>query len=251
MGCGLGGPLTKAMAAEDAKNDPTQAVVLAILREAQQLGLPPLLRTAIHKFVYLVDLYVAEETQGKTHTGTRWLFLNFGPFAPALASSLEQLVGRGDVFLDQGQSSTEAEYRTYTIRRGLGAPLRDIGVPGRVALRIAADLKRYARDLPALLDYVYFHTAPMANALPGCVLDFSACMPTDFTAFKPVAMRTIPSKRLKDARAKLRELAKKRDEDRQRYAVGPYDETYYAGMAALEDESLPAGLSGEARIRVE
>ena len=239
------------MAPQDRNSDPAHAVVLSILREAQQVALAPLLRTTLLKFVYLVDLYVAEETGGKTFTECRWLFLHFGPFAPDLAASIDELAGRGEIFVDRGYKGEEAEFKQYTLRRGLGSPLRDIGVPPSVSLRIGADLRRYARNLPALLDYVYFRTTPMVDAIPGRALDFSRCERTDIKAFKPVTMRQIPDKQLRDARAKLRSLARDRESEKQRFTTGPYDEAYFEGIAALEADSLPTGLTGQAKIRNE
>lgn len=226
----------------------TNTAVLSILREAQAIGMDPLLRTTLHKFVYLLDVYSAGEMEGQTFTGETWRFLHFGPFAPAVAESIDELVGRGDIFFAGGtRTDDEVEFNLYTVRRGLAPSLRDIGVPKSAALRLISDIHRFAKSLPDLLDYIYYGTAPMTDVEPGRTLDFRNCESMPLSAFKPIAMKPIPKKRLARAREKIHAILDAQNAERHEIPTGPYDEAYFTVLATLDD-SLPVGLTGRATI---
>lgn len=209
------------------------------------------MRTTLHKFVYLLDVYTAEASAGDTFTGERWRFLHFGPFAPAVAESIDELVGRGDIFpASKTRGEGDEEFTIYEVKRGLAPSLRDIGIPGDVALKVISDIHRFAKSLPDLLDHVYYRTAPMEQALPGNVLDFSGCESLPLAAFKPIEMKRIPKKRLAKARAEIRAMLDRENHRPQEPETGPYDEAYFSVMGAFDD-SLPTGLTGRAIIKRE
>jgi hypothetical protein len=226
---------------------PAERLILAILREAQGAGQTPLLRTTLHKFVYLADVYMAEETAGRTYTGETWRFLHYGPFSSGIATALDRVEARGLVYCEHRElENKDAEYVLYSPRSGATETLRDIDVPGAVALKLAADLRRYARNLPALLDCVYFHTEPMEGAAPGDVLRFDRCVMTSIAEYKTIPMLPLSKAKIKRARESLR--TRLRESVEARSAAGPIDEILLQGIAALEEEPLTTGLTGTVRI---
>ena len=52
--------------------------------------------------------------------------------------------------------------------------MRDVGLSVGKAGRFEQWVRKYSGDLPKLLDFVYFHTAPMESAEPGRGLSFDA-----------------------------------------------------------------------------
>jgi hypothetical protein len=227
----------------------TESLILGILREAKDRNHGPLIRTVLHKFVYLADVYSAEETNGQTFTGQRWEFVHFGPFSGAVASAIDHLAASNQLFADTRESANDAEYVLYSPRGSSGESLRAIGLPSGVALRLDSDLHRYARDLPGLLDYVYFRTHPMVDAQPGQVLLFDQCEKISNAAYKPVPMVARTPKQLKIARQAVRDaFARRADHIHDPLPTGPYDEAYFQALAALDGEQLSGGLSGTAKI---
>jgi hypothetical protein len=221
--------------------------MLAILREAQRAGQAPLLRTILHKLVYLADVYVAEEAAGHTYTGETWRFLHYGPFAAGVAQALDRLEASGSVYCERREiKDKDVEYALYSARTGANETLRDIQISGSVALRLGADLKRYARNLPALLDYVYFRTEPMEGAFPGQILSFDSCVKESIADYKAIDMLPISNAKIKRAR----EIFKKRlsNSAAVQIASGPIDEIFLQGIAALDEEPLPTGLAGTVKI---
>lgn len=231
---------------------PTEALILGILGEARDLGFVPMLRTVLHKLVYLVDVYTAEETGGQTFTRESWRFLHFGPFAVGVAEAMEKLVADRCMFVDKREHATEdSEFMLYSPTNVAGEPLRQIGLPGGVPLRLDADLRRFARpgSLPALLDYVYFRTIPMAEAVPGQTLSFEKCERLPLALFKPIAMTQMTPKNVGDARKRIHEaFARSKEASKFVLPVGPYDEAYFRALSVLDGDPLPVGLKGLVRL---
>src|SRR5438874_960441 len=126
---------------------PVERATLAILREAQRAGPGGLLSTILHRLVYLADVYVAEETAGQTDAGETWRCLPYGPFTVGVPAALNRLETGGLVHCERREMEARTtEYALYSPRSGATELLRDIQVSPTVALRIGADLKRYARS---------------------------------------------------------------------------------------------------------
>lgn len=225
-------------------------IVLAVLEEARSSGRSPLMRTSLVKFLYLVDCYFAEKNEGKSASGWDWKFVHFGPYSQAAMRTVEDLVAKGLIFAETREvQDSDAEYALYSVSASKKIPdFRALG-HGGISLRLQADMRRFASDLPKLLDHVYFHTGPMLEARPGNNLDFSECRPANPEDFRQVEMKRLPTKAVKRVRSRLAELAKERV-SRASVEEGPYDQTYYEGMALLECSPIPDGISGEARIAV-
>ena len=105
----------------------TDQAILGLLQAAGDEGVGPLLKTVLHKFVYLIDLYEAEQSLGQTFSGSEWRFLHFGPFSPAVSERIQQLAGSGEIAHVGGtRSDDDAAYELYSLFRP--APtLKDFG----------------------------------------------------------------------------------------------------------------------------
>jgi hypothetical protein len=227
----------------------TESVILGLVREAKELGYAPLLRTILHKFVYLADVYVAEETGGQTFTGERWEFLHFGPYSGAVAYAMDSLTASQCLHAEKRiREDDDIEFVLYSPRGSTGTRLREIGLPVSASLRLDADLRRYARNLPGLLDYVYFQTIPMEDARPHEVLRFDRCVKTITADYKVIEMLRIPSGKLRRTREQLRAILRNSQAAAVKFQHGPIDDVFLAGLGELDGESLPIGLSGKAKI---
>jgi hypothetical protein len=226
-------------------------LILAILREARSSGVAPILRTTLVKYLYLLDVYTAQETQGTPVSHLEWRFLHFGPFSVAAAQALDELTAHGAIFADQRQSSTEEkEFVLYDLPERPSVPdLRELGISRSSRLRIQADMKRYGKDLPRLLDYVYFRTAPMAHAKPGEVLDFSGCIELRPEDVRPVEMRRLHPKAIEQTRKELRKLIQTR-KSAERIPKGVYDEAYFSALSSLDGDPVVTELKGKAELKV-
>ena len=226
-------------------------LIQAILREAREQGAAPMLRTTLVKFLYLVDVYAAEESHGMPASDIEWRFLHFGPFSTQVTNALDELSARQVIFADQRQAASgDKEFVLYNLSGHQRAgDLRQIGISGHIQTRLQADMRRYARDLPRLLNYVYFRTTPMIDARPGDVLDFSNCkklMPEDV---KPVEMNRLRPKAIKQARNKLRNMIEAR-KSQATVDHGPYDDVYFSALSMLDGEPMEVGLAGRAKLKL-
>jgi hypothetical protein len=125
-----------------------------------------LTRTKLVKLLYLIDVARAEGL-GQPITGLRWRFLHYGPYAPELGATLEELEDREAIF--GGKLGDAVLYR--------GA--RDVpdpdGWPASICMSVDRVVDEWAgAELNKLLDHVYFHTTPMQGAQRGEELDFSS-----------------------------------------------------------------------------
>ncbi|WP_141699386.1 hypothetical protein [Candidatus Thiosymbion oneisti] len=226
-------------------------LILAILREAGDQGVAPMLRTTLVKFFYLLDVYTAENSAGTPVSDVEWRFLHFGPYSYQVADAIDELSNQGVIFADHRKAEAgNKEFVLYHLNnRQRAGDLRQLGIPGTIQTRLHADMKRYARDLPRLLNYVYFHTAPMFEARPGDVLDFSGCLKMTIEDVKPIEMNKLRSRAIKKTRTKLRKLIQARKSQEQ-IEQGPYDDTYFSSLSILDGESLETGFAGRAKLSV-
>ncbi len=160
----------------NAPSERTSDAVLAILREARDAGIHSLTRTVLMKLVYLLDTFVAEEADGAQRwTDLSWRFHYFGPYADALLETLSTLEARSFIDVKQPEE-TGKDFLLYSLADWKQArSLEQLGVPRDPRMRLAQAIREYAFSLPKLLNFVYFHTDPMEDALPGEQLDFSKC----------------------------------------------------------------------------
>lgn len=217
---------------------PLEHTILAVLAEAKALGIR-LNRTALFKFVYLLDCLHAEGHGGNTASEAQWYFHHYGPFAVDLAEGLDALTARG-VIQSRDASFKGKDFTQYWLGEyPIGPTLADIGLHGGLASRFSQWLRKFSGDISKLLDHVYFNTLPMANAVPGSNLDFS-----ELAQDAPSTRR--PHAHIKDP-TKILRLAQLQENMKQSFLARPsgnlvreihrpiYDDVYRDAMALLDD----------------
>lgn len=176
----------------------TADAVAAILLEAKQVGVYKLTRTALTKYLYLLDYWTAKETNGKTFIGATWKFHHFGPYSDAIASGIDLAatqprINKVDV------ATLDKDFVLYSLSNyGSQKTFQSIGVPLNAAISLTQAIKAFASDLNGLLNFVYFRTEPMSGVKPGDILDFSKLRKLDFK--KDVQAIKIPVKNLEKAK---------------------------------------------------
>jgi hypothetical protein len=211
--------------------------ILALLLAAREAGEPKLTTTALIKFVYLVDYYTAVASGGQIFTGVTWQFLHFGPFDASVASALDELAVKGRVDIQQG-GGTSKDYYLYSLGQHRQAkPLSELGVQRDARIQVEQKIREFARDLSALLNFVYYDTEPMQHAEPEQRLDFSLCQQIPYQSVRPLAMKPIAQDKLTAYRTAL---AVRRDRAKQAPIEwrGEYDDAYYAALRELEGEPV-------------
>ncbi|TDK26217.1 hypothetical protein E2F46_06360 [Luteimonas aestuarii] len=215
-----------------------QSAILAVLAEAKALNIR-LNRTALFKFVYLLDCLHAESHNGSTASEAKWYFHHFGPFAVDLAEGLDALTALGIIQSHDGSFKGKDFTQYWLGEHPIGPTLTDAGLRGSQALRFSQWLRAFAGDMSKLLDHVYFDTLPMSNAVPGQSLDFK-----ELAQEAPVGRR--PHTHIKD-QGKILRVAQLQEKLKQRFLARPtenlvetihrpiYDDVYRDAMAMVDD----------------
>lgn len=232
---------------------PLEKSVLAVLAQAKASGVNRLGRTALFKFVYLLDCLHAESHEGKTASEARWYFHHFGPYAVDLANGIDELEKRSVI---QSFSSNHRDKDTTQYWLGeypIGPSLSEVGLTPMQAATFSLWLRQLSNDLSKLLNHVYFRTSPMQHATPGTTIDFKVLN-------REVAAASHSRTHIKDHGRlmrilQLRESLKnshqqRRPEDLINEIHRPiYDDVYQTSMAAMdEDEQLEAPINFSARL---
>jgi len=221
----------------------TQAsqAILSILLEAKEAGVGKLTRTALVKFLYLLDLYTAEETGGKTWTEASWVFLHFGPYAQSLADEVDSLARRG-ILAELSGGGTAKDYTLYTLGEWSSAKsFEHIGLPRDVRMRLADDIRRLSGDLPALLDKIYFQTAPMECVRPNDALSFQSAKKVDYkTDVRPIPIPVTDPAKARKIKELLRKIGESYSESvkssGEAFATRILDEHYVGFERALSED---------------
>ena len=111
---------------------------------------------------------------------------------------------------------------------------------------------RWCDDTFGLLDFVYFKTGPMRDALPGDVLSFEQERPIDGSVFRPIALKPLS----KTKKARLRDLVNKIAANEEANRPQPqdpsiFDKAYREMSQMLDGEGTPVGITGEAELAPE
>jgi hypothetical protein len=170
-------------------------LALAILTRIREQG-GSCNRTKLLKLLYLSDIEHFRGTR-ETVTGFNWLFYLYGPWAREYDELLTSLEAEGTISLDAwGKGTVEGESIKVVEPRRLEGVLK-----GAVeCLTVQRYIDRWAASsVPSLLDFVYFETEPMDNAVKGALLDFSAISPE-----APILYRRTKSQINRDAVARIR-----------------------------------------------
>jgi hypothetical protein len=183
-----------------------EKIICSIIAEAQESSPQGISLTVLIKFIYLTDVYNAEqEGNGKIVTNTDWIFYKFGPYSSALREAIEDLIKR-NIILEHPVE--DKELNLLQLNSGYRVEkLEKLGLPFYVWNSLKNKIKKFSFDLKGLLDFVYFHTAPMEHVnKQGQKLLFNNCAKTPMTAYKPIKLISLSDKRkklLQDLAAKI------------------------------------------------
>lgn len=189
------------------------------------------------KYVYLADLAYARDHQGATFTGARWIFFDFGPWAPAVHDRIQpaaRAIG-AEVRSFPSDFGDEAWHRLSKHDARALDGLKKL-LPFEIRVDLDRLVHRFGKDTSALLDHVY-RTAPMLHAAPNEALDFSIEQPVKVmkTPEAGTSLTARQTKKLREAGRALRERhAAKASAPRFTPRPPPQDEIHAAGMAWLD-----------------
>lgn len=218
--------------------------ILSILLEAKQGGMGKVTRTALIKYLYLLDFWMAEEAEGNTFTGAEWRFHHFGPYSNALAADLDWLSTQPSVEKED-VIGKDKDYFLYSLGEWAKAQTFEVlGLPIDVRLRLTEAMKRYSGDLNGLLNFIYFKTAPMQGATPGSILSFAGLRKLNFKAdIKPVRVPISDVAKINRIKTLLAKIGEQWEERHKAPAMThpPIRDALFAQVA--EDEGL-TGVEG-------
>ncbi|MFN8545540.1 MAG: hypothetical protein U0807_15220 [Candidatus Binatia bacterium] len=210
------------------------------------------------KYVYLGDLAHAERHGGQTFTGAPWRFHYFGPWAEPVFARIEPAVKALEVRERRfPYNEADREGVRWLLDDARLADRLDDELPLEVASAIKRAIREYGNDTAGLLDYVY-RTAPMLNAEPGEMLDFTVAEAPARPLPKPAPAASLSKsarKQQQAAVAALRERvqAKLRERATARTLAAPdppprYDAVFAEGQAWLDSLAGPPIEAGEGTV---
>ena len=219
-----------------------KSAILAALEAAKDADVRALTRTALVKYVYLLDCLYAESHNGETASGAQWHLNHFGPFAVDLVETIDTFESQGVIQSREG-TTRDKDFKLYWLPEHVrGQRLTDFGLSGLQEHRFTSLLKKFANDLSSLLDHVYFDTSPMVEAKKvGDVLDFSPDKYPPQSAPRQHLHIIDQSKifRLLELNEKLKQKRRARNNNALAWATHRpiYDAAYKEAMAAADAEA--------------
>jgi hypothetical protein len=207
----------------------------ALARYIRECGGSPT-KTRVLKLLYLLDVEAFRKT-GETLTGFDWVFHRFGPWAKTYDDALvaAEHVGRiriaAPAFSDEGA----------TFINSVGdVSLSDVFPNVVQELTSKRIIEAWAdKPLAELLDYVYFHTAPMRDAERNAQLDFSTLKNEEKLQRFSEIKSGLSTKEIEIKRRLFREQ-KSLTMKREIKPLDPppnYDDSYWSSIAMLESET--------------
>jgi hypothetical protein len=191
-------------------------------------------RTKLLKMLYLLDLEAYRETH-QTLTGFSWRFHLYGPWAPEYQDALNSLEKAGKITLRPG---TRADLDTVFVDATERIPLDKAFPAIKTELKARRIIEAWAdRPTGEILDYVYFHTAPMAGAKRDNPLDFDLVFSDEP---RPDYLRSegkLGDKVLEKKRNDLREALKAARRQRRSGPLDPaprYDDEFWNAIETLD-----------------
>jgi len=136
-------------------------LIAYIVDQARDRGIT-LIRTKLVKLLYLIDVERARSSRAGL-TGLEWIFFHYGPFAFELIDTLEAM---------EGAELGAQRWGESVLYRGASDPPSGDDWPAPTRMMVDDVIHRFAPlELNELLDYVYFRTGPMVEAVRGQRLD--------------------------------------------------------------------------------
>ena len=191
-------------------------------------------KTKILKLLYLLDIESYRKT-GAALTGFDWTFHRFGPWAATYDDALQAAVQTNKISLNAPNAEEGATFINASERLPLSEVFPDI-IQRLTAKNI---IETWAsRPMVELLDYVYFHTAPMRDAIRGAQLDFSTVMQEEKLPHYSGIKSKMDEKEIQRKRGELlrRLNAVLKSQIAPLDPPPNYDESYWAAVDKLERE---------------
>lgn len=195
-------------------------LIPAILTYARSKG-GSITKTKLLKLLYLFDIEAFRERR-TTLTGFAWIFYKYGPWAPEYDQLLEDLQGSDAVTLHAG---TNTDLDTVFVNSAQPVQLPAAFPIAVEELRARRIIEAWAdRPTGELLDYVYFHTAPMRDAQRGQLLNFDTVLEEQRT---PDYKRTVSTVTNEERKKRQREFRKSIRDARSNQSTSHYIEPSY------------------------
>jgi hypothetical protein len=208
-------------------------LIAAVATSVRDCGGAPS-KTKILKLLYLLDIESYRKT-GATVTGFEWKFHKYGPWTASYDDALQTAAQANKVLINAREFDEGATFINPVERLPLSQVFPDI-IQQLTAKKIIETWA--ARPTVELLDHIYFHTAPMRDAVRNEALDFSTLMREEklphYTGIKSKADE-------KELQRKRKELLKKLS-SAPKSPIAPldpppkYDESYWAALEKLESD---------------
>lgn len=227
-------------------SDNISNAILAILAIAKEADLNALTTTQVVKYVYLLDYLFAKNNAGKTYTSVEWKFLHFGPYSAAISHELDFLVNKSFIN-SKNMTSNKSDGVLYSLSDWKQVSKLDLfGVSRDIVLDLSGYVRRFNTDLQKLLNFVYFETEPMAEALPNEILSFDDCIKIPFKNLKPVEMKKLSIAAVKSTKEKLAKIRARVEKSTSQIEwLGKYDEVYFNGLKEILDSNEVGDFSGK------
>jgi hypothetical protein len=207
------------------------AAVASYIRECG--GAPT--KTKVLKLLYLLDIDAYRRTQ-QTVTGLDWIFYLYGPWSSSYDEVLDEAVGSDKIRITGPERGDEGA--TF-INPSQIVPLDRVFPSVMQELAAKRIIEAWAsRPTVELLDYVYFHTAPMQGAERGAALDFSILRREEPS---PHYFGVKPKEDAKEISRKRKQLIESMKSLR-KVEIAPldpaprYDDNYWSSVAKLESD---------------
>lgn len=218
---------------KDAYREDLAALVKAILTRARERE-GYVNKTKLFKYLYLIDIESYRRT-GRLLTGFQWIFYYYGPWAKECEDLYSAMREFGGISVKPGsRPDLDVEFVEASEPLDLGDVVKDCSL--EYAIRKTVD--RWAdRSLGEMLDYVYFHTEPMAEAEKGKPLDFSK-VERSVQLQPPLQRQQAPDKAAVERMRKAigEKKAGEQEPATAKFTPPPYDDDYFEALRIMEKD---------------
>lgn len=213
-----------------------QDLALALLTSAQASG-NVLNKTKLLKLMYLTDIEHFR-THRKTLTGFEWIFFLYGPWAPEYDTLIAELQRRDFIEIEPWESGSLSGDR---LKAREDRALETVLESTNEYFRVKHQVETWSdRSLSELLDYIYFDTDPMRDAVSLQPLDFEKVSPEAPALYKRSKSGASDAS-VRNLRKRFAEIRERNEQARQAAVssfVSPtYDEAYEEALEQLSNEA--------------
>ncbi|HLJ59084.1 MAG TPA: hypothetical protein VKZ50_05070 [bacterium] len=210
----------------------TEQIAEYVVNELTERGVRPV-KTALVKFIYLSDVESVRAGLPRI-TNVEWIFYKYGPYSFELDHAISRIAGQSIDELS-GVSATGKTFFTY---HGPGHGAEYSLAPQQRGI-IKDVLDRWAGEsLASILNYVYFETEPMLDAVWERPLDFGLIHPrVQVTSLANLLLGRIDPRRIEELTRLKQEFWSQIRSDQQKL-VEPspeprYDDVLAQGLRAI------------------